>query len=1053
MGSLVLAYRSIGLASYRQTKEAFWGHVTLNYPVFSAQCACSRIPYHYVVINVSLRYVYIDIGLSVVVIVVINMLSLCSIRLDSLGGHDHIEYCGTEVKLPRFNLYNETDIASAFLSISNELYIPQIEGPIFWALGSWHNNPWLKQHPQLSYIKLAVRLDLPRIVLAMPELNQHGCNLFFLRSSGSVVRLTALKDVLLTISRHGDTGLVTVVASPWNFVSQITRLGARSVLTDMSALGARFAVCFPGYNVQSCCTAGLDNLPERSPERTSVSDRRYCWKDRSKAAAYAKFDVKKFNGSNDFGLRRVKMRCLLNQHSWEAALDPFSKTMADADKTVTLKTDVYKKAHSKKLSEHIDEFNKLIGDLTNIDVDIDDEDQALMLLTSLPSSYDNFVETLLYGRESLSLEDVLSSLNSRELKKRTDAKADGDGLYVRGRSDHQDCPKRNKKKSTGFVKKNVGQGYGLHSEGYDNGDLLMAVSEETFLERIMDFGGSFHMMPRRDFLFDFKEFNGGTVLLDDNRACAIKGTRKDYTVKWQNGRVKMIKGSLMVLSRTIKGNCVYSLDGSTESGEASVGIQENESLAHVWHKRLGHISEAGLHELEKREVLGNKGLGRKLKKLRTDNGLEFCNQEFNNLCMKSGIERHLTVAGTPQQNGLAERMNRTLLNKVMCLLIQSGLPESFRPETTVTATYLINRSPSIALEKNTPIDLWSGYPGNYEMLRIFGCVAYSYVNQEKLKPRAIKCIFLGYPDGLKGYKLWRLDDVKPKIIISRDVMFNESLMYKDTLKGAGAADSGKEVEFEVGLQGSRVEPTIWYRVDGDDFCENYEELRFIVINNPFWKGYKLWRLDDVKPKIIISRDVMFNESLMYKDTLKGAGAADSGKEVEFEIWYHVDGDDFCENYEELRFIVINNSFWKNSDAIYSITYTSVPFPVEDDSDIGSPGIDGPPIMPEDPYAYIMAAYEVPPSPDYIPGPEVPPSPDYIPGLEVPPSPDYIPGPEEPYRGAATTCDRLPHPLQIHHDMFLSLIRRRSQRRTMRIPKRIQLTTLQDGDDDDDEMRT
>ncbi|GKC31224.1 hypothetical protein Tco_1038518 [Tanacetum coccineum] len=55
---------------------------------------------------------------------------------------------------------------------------------------------------------------------------------------------------------------------------------------------------------------------------------------------------------------------------------------------------------------------------------------------------------------------------------------------------------------------------------------------------------------------------------------------------------------------------------------------------------------------------------------------------------------------------------------------------------------------------------------------------------------------------------------------------------------------------------------------------------------------------------------------------------------------------------------------------------------EDDSDIGSPGVDGPPIMPEDPYAY-------------IPGPEVPPSPDYIPGPEGPPSPDYVPGPEEP----------------------------------------------------------
>ncbi|GJT27438.1 hypothetical protein Tco_0907713 [Tanacetum coccineum] len=88
-----------------------------------------------------------------------------------------------------------------------------------------------------------------------------------------------------------------------------------------------------------------------------------------------------------------------------------------------------------------------------------------------------------------------------------------------------------------------------------------------------------------------------------------------------------------------------------------------------------------------------------------------------------------------------------------------------------------------------------------------------------------------------------------------------------------------------------------------------------------------------------------------------------------------------------------------SDSEHStVTYTSVSFPVEDDSDIGSPGINGPPMMPEDPYAYIMAAYEVPPSPDYIPGPEVPPSPDYIPGPEEPQSPpplDFVPEPMYP----------------------------------------------------------
>nr|GEY35141.1 hypothetical protein [Tanacetum cinerariifolium] len=57
-------------------------------------------------------------------------------------------------------------------------------------------------------------------------------------------------------------------------------------------------------------------------------------------------------------------------------------------------------------------------------------------------------------------------------------------------------------------------------------------------------------------------------------------------------------------------------------------------------------------------------------------------------------------------------------------------------------------------------------------------------------------------------KITKLDDIKPKIIISKDVVFNESLMYNNTLKGASVAYSEKEVEFEVKLQGSRVEPTM-----------------------------------------------------------------------------------------------------------------------------------------------------------------------------------------------------------------------------------------------------
>ena len=85
--------------------------------------------------------------------------------------------------------------------------------------------------------------------------------------------------------------------------------------------------------------------------------------------------------------------------------------------------------------------------------------------------------------------------------------------------------------------------------------------------------------------------------------------------------------------------------------------------------------------------------GLKVKTLRTDNGLEYCNKLFEEFCEKNGIQRHKIITYTPQQNGLAEKMNRTLVEKVRCMLIYSKLPKTLWAEDLNTACYLVNRSP------------------------------------------------------------------------------------------------------------------------------------------------------------------------------------------------------------------------------------------------------------------------------------------------------------------------------------------------------------------------
>lgn len=168
-------------------------------------------------------------------------------------------------------------------------------------------------------------------------------------------------------------------------------------------------------------------------------------------------------------------------------------------------------------------------------------------------------------------------------------------------------------------------------------------------------------------------------------------------------------------------------------------------------------------------------LDRKLKSLRTDNGGEYISSEFCKYRNINGIVHQTTIPYTPQQNGVAERMNRTLLNHARAMLQSKNLNKSFWAEALQTSVYIRNRIPCSALPNNiTPHHLWHKSTPDLSHIRVFGCKCFYVVPKpqvQKLDARSRKAIFLGYLSDSKGYKLW--DDDTMKIIASRDVTFLE----------------------------------------------------------------------------------------------------------------------------------------------------------------------------------------------------------------------------------------------------------------------------------------
>ena len=166
--------------------------------------------------------------------------------------------------------------------------------------------------------------------------------------------------------------------------------------------------------------------------------------------------------------------------------------------------------------------------------------------------------------------------------------------------------------------------------------------------------------------------------------------------------------------------------------------------------------------------------GKRLKRLRSDGGGEYESNQLKRFLKSNGIKHEKSIPYTPQQNGLAERMNRTLVERARCMLHHMKVNKRWWAEAINTSAWLTNRMPN-SVNKLTPYEMWYGKKPNLQKLFTFGSTGYCHTPSEKrtkLEAKAMPCIFMGYADDYKGYRVCVRGS--NKVIITRTMKLTET---------------------------------------------------------------------------------------------------------------------------------------------------------------------------------------------------------------------------------------------------------------------------------------
>ncbi|KAL2235826.1 UNVERIFIED_CONTAM: Retrovirus-related Pol polyprotein from transposon TNT 1-94 [Sesamum indicum] len=501
----------------------------------------------------------------------------------------------------------------------------------------------------------------------------------------------------------------------------------------------------------------------------------------------------------------------------------------------------------KSVADHLNDFNQLTTQLASVDIVFDDEEKM---------KFDNIRDMMLNEKTRRRQTGGSSgSALHTESRARPDTRGKYRGRSKsRGKNKGTkemvcwNCEKPGHMKSECRAPKKEKEGRTANVTTEEITDALLLSVSCSSDDWVVDSGASFHSCSNKDIMEPYTSGDFALVYLADNKPLKIVGNG-DVRIKSTNGScwtlhdVRHIPGlkrnlisvgqldsdrfhttfgdakwkisrGAMTLARGLKSGMLYMAGGSN----SNIPFAGTVSQANLWHNRLGHMSEKGMNVLKSKErlpelkrwrwvivntacsesrsgrwrALVENETGLQVKCLRSDNGSEYSSEGIKNYCADHGIRMQKTIPGTPQQNGVAERMNRTLNEHARCMRLKSGLPKMFWADAVNTAAFLINREPSVPLNNRIPEEIWSGKKVDLSFLCTFGCSAYILNDDRtKLDAKSIKCTFIGYGTDEFGYRFW--DDQNWKIIRSRNVIFNEDVMYND--RKVSPDDDKKEREF------------------------------------------------------------------------------------------------------------------------------------------------------------------------------------------------------------------------------------------------------------------